>query len=174
MHVDPYRYELFKSIKSADGWAWGSFLSGHADRGQKKLGVADVLYEGILTEDANTRFHSCDSKGSCSIRDNADVVQIIPITTRMAIARKQADEEEIDISGLKDSTLKRKLAFDNDVEKSPKRIKGLMVKEPGHSLLDGWWIRDKSRARRQILSEDGIDLSYYIVRAVSYVLSILI
>jgi len=116
-----------------------------------------------LTEDPNTRFHSCDSKGACPVRDQANVVQIIPITTRAAIARKQTENDSIDSSDLTDKGVKRKVESDDSLEPSPKRTKGLVVKEPGHTFLDGWWIRDKKRPRPQLISKDGESLSYYIV-----------
>jgi len=149
---------------------WGSFLSGHVDKGQKKSGIADVLYEGVLTEDPNTRFHSCDSKGSCPVRDNANVVQIIPITTRTAIARKQMENNSLD-SDFAEQGLKRNVEYNDSIEKSPTRIKGVVVKEPGHTFLDGWWTRDKTRPRPQLISEEGGFLSYYIVRTLSMLAS---
>ena len=82
--------ELYGSIKSADIWEWGPLLGGHVDRSQKKSGVADYLYQSYLTEDPETAFHSCDSRGVCPVRDNAKVVQIIPITTRRVIREDQA------------------------------------------------------------------------------------
>ena len=146
---------------------WGSFLSGHVDKGQKKSGIADVLYEGVLTEDPNTRFHSCDSKGPCPVRDNANVVQIIPITTRTAIARKQTEDDRVP-SDLAENGFKRN---DDSVEKIATRINRLVVKEPGHTFLDGWWTRDKTRPRPQLISEEGGFLSYYIVRTLSMLAS---
>ena len=97
------------------------------------------------------------------MRDQANVVQIIPITTRAAIARKQTENDSIDSSDLTDKGVKRKVESDDSLEPSPKRTKGLVVKEPGHTFLDGWWIRDKNRPRPQLISKDGESLSYYIV-----------
>ena len=101
------------------------------------------------------------------MRDQANVVQIIPVTTRTAIARKQTENDSIESSDLADKGVKRKVESDDSLEPSSKRTKGLVVKEPGHTFLDGWWIRDKNRPRPQLISKEGESLSYYIVSTLS-------
>lgn len=92
------------------------------------------------------------------------MVQIIPITTEVALARKHVNEEDIDISDVPCNNQKRKLELEDGF--NPKRVKGPIVKELGHSLLEGWWVRDRTRPRPQLLSEKGEVLPYYIVRAI--------
>src|SRR5436190_8857206 len=132
--------ELYGGIKSADMWEWGPLLGGHTDRSQKKSRVADYLYEGYLTEDPQTFFHSCDSRGVCPVRDNANVVQIIPITTRSVIREDQTSQTgvwnaKIDLeSHPSTNTLKRRYEKDEEQERSPKRIREMILKEAGHTL----------------------------------------
>jgi hypothetical protein len=159
--VDRYRFELFGSIKSAEQWIWGPFLCGHVDKCQKKAGIADYEYEGRLTEDPNTPFHSCDSRGVCPIRDAANVVQIIPVTTTGVKHVNSQTNSEItsDITG----QLKRK----RDDDDSKQEVKRIILKEPGHTLLApraSWWTKENSKERPPILSEQGESLPYFIVR----------
>ena len=141
------------------------------DRSQKKSGVADYLYESYLTEDPETTFHSCDSRGVCPVRDNANV-QIVPITTRKVIREDQATQ--IGESNVQDNleshpsteTLKRRRGKDEEPEQSPKRTKELILKEVGHTLLEPkkrWWTNETSKDRPPLFSATGEPLPYYIV-----------
>lgn len=164
--------ELYGSIKSPHIWEWGPLLGGHMDRSRKKSGVADYLYQSYLTENPETTFHSCDSREVCPVRDNANVVQIIPITTRRVIREDQASQ--IGDSNTKDNlefststkTLKRIYENDEELERSPKRTKRLILKEPGHTLLEpkkSWWVNESSKERLSLFSVTGESLPYYIV-----------
>ena len=171
--MDRYRYELFHSIRSADVWEWGPFLSGHINRSEKKEIVADHIYEGVLTEDPNTIFHSCHSKGVCPVRDGANVVQIIPVTTRKIVpAYEKSQVDRPDPGDHRESfsrsagTLKRKHIEDIQHGPDPKRAKDVIVKELGHTLLEprqSWWGAEETKERLPIVSASGERLPYYIV-----------
>jgi hypothetical protein len=167
---------LFGSIKSAEAWSWGPLLGGHVDKCLRKAG-ADRIYDGALTEDPHTPFHSCDSRGICPVRDGANVVQIIPVTTRERTSGAQsnvADEvvashpyRAIEPTASGNSSLKRVLDEPASREDSPKRMRETVMKEPGHTLLtpqQNWWVREGSNERPPLLSSDGEELSYYLVR----------
>jgi hypothetical protein len=163
IHVDRYRYELYRSIKSADVWEWGPFLGGHVDPGQKKHGLADHVYEGQLTQDPNTMLHSCESKGLCPVRDGANVVQIIPITSDKA-PKKEYMTESI-VANFEEPSKKRKAS--EDISGRPdKMASNAALKEPGHTLLEpreNWWVRHGTTERPPIYSADGDILPYYLV-----------
>jgi hypothetical protein len=164
--------ELYRSIKSGDIWEWGPFLGGHVDRSQKKFGVADYLHDSYLTEDPETTFHSCDSRGVCPVRDNANIVQIIPITTRRVIRGDQVTQTNYsNTKGSLESfpstkTQKRKRGKNEEPERSPKRVKELILKEVGHTLLEpkkSVWVNEMSKERPSLFSTTGESLPYYIV-----------
>ena len=163
IHVDRYRYELYRSIKSADVWEWGPFLGGHVDPGQKKDGLADHVYEGQLTEDPNTILHSCESKGICPVRDAANVVQIIPITSDKAPKKEYLSESiVVESANFQEPSKKRKAL--EDISDRPDKI--AVLREPGHTLLEpreNWWVRRGTRERPPIYSADGDILPYYLV-----------
>lgn len=171
IHVDNYRYELFRSIKTPEAWNWGPFLLGHADMCRRLPGVADHVYEGHLTQNPDTTFHSCDSLGPCPVRDNANVVQIIPVTNHAfsidndKIPARPAEVVEMrSYSTMELNNLERK--SDNAPQSRPKRLKETVMKEPGHTLLpqrDNWWVRAGTMTRPTIVSPSGEPLSYYIV-----------
>jgi len=168
IHVDNYRYELFGSIKSPETWAWGPFLLGHADKCDRLPGVADRIYEGYLTRNPNTTFHSCDSRGSCPVRDNANVVQIIPVTNHDFSTDHDAIPSPLaevvrakSNSPIPSSDSKRKSEVSSQ---SPKRTKETALKEPGHTLLaQSWWVRAGKITRPPLVASSGEALSYYIV-----------
>jgi hypothetical protein len=174
--VDRYRYELFGSIKSAEAWTWGPLLRGHVDKSSRRAGISGHVYEGALTEDPHTPFHSCDSLGTCPVRDAANVVQIIPVTTtkqptpdvqpeKPDVPRPRHELENVDSAN---KSVKRKSEEPTDRNESPKRPGETVVKEPGHTLLQprkSWWIREGSKERPALLSSNGDDLSYYLVRS---------
>lgn len=175
--MDRYRYELFGSIRAPDVWNWGPFLRGHVDRCQRKGGLADHFYEGGLTEDPNTVFHSCDSRGICSVRDRSNVVQIIPVTTKALVRDQKTGDNSVDVDfpsdgqeaapfKIESQSLKRKRGDTSPPGKSRKRAKEIVLKEPGHTLLEPkqtWWIREGTKVRPPLLSADGENLSYYLV-----------
>ena len=81
----------------------------------------------------------------------------------MSLTTEQAENLSVNSSNLERKRLKRALEYDDAVERSPKRIKALRIKEPGHKLLDGHWINDSATPRPRLVSKDGEPLSYYIV-----------
>ena len=164
-------------------WEWGPFLCGHVYVRPKKSGVADQIYEGFLTKDPNTRFHSCESRGVCPVRDIANVVQIIPITTRGASRSNATLESDIsspkfkveEIS-LEAGALKRKHEHDTDTQRSRKRLKELIMKEPGHTLLEpraSWWVAEGSNERPPLISATGEQLPYYLVYSLHLIIDFL-
>jgi hypothetical protein len=137
--------------------------------------VADHTYEGHLTTNPETSFHSCDSLGRCPVRDNANVVQIIPVTNHAYSLHNEEISATADID-LKSNSLdqsnisKRKL--EAEVDRSSKRLKQTILKEPGHTLLaprETWGFREGTANRPLILTPDGQPLSYYIVLRAIYV-----
>lgn len=125
-----------------------------------------------MTEDPNTRFHSCDSRGVCPVRDTANVVQIIPVTTRKPIRHHLLEPGlsnpgfSIEGESAEVKTLKRKHGRDLELERNPKRVKELIMKEPGHTLLEpkeSWWVCEGSSERPTLLSATGELLPYYLV-----------
>ena len=171
IHVDNYRYELFRSIKTPDAWTWGPFLLGHTDMCRRLPGVADHVYDGYLTQNPDTTFHSCDSLGLCPVRDNANVVQIIPVTNyAFSIDNDESPPRSAEVvddrshSAMEINDLKRK--GNNALQSRPKSLKEAALKEPGHTLLpqrDNWWVRAGTMTRPPIVSPSGEPLSYYIV-----------
>jgi hypothetical protein len=169
IHVDNYRYELFGSIRSPETWAWGPYLLGHTDKCQRLPGVADHTYEGHLTQNPHTTFHSCDSLGGCPVRDNAHVVQIIPVTNHaFSIDNNENPPRPVEVVDLRsnspgkanDLNQKREGALQG----TPKTVKGAVLKEPGHTLLaQSWWVRGGMTTRPPIVAPSGEPLSYYIV-----------
>lgn len=166
---------MFGSIKSAEAWSWGPVLGGHVDKCLRRPG-ADRTYDGALTEDPHTPFHSCDSRGICPVRDGANVVQIIPVTRREQKSDTQSNvgnevvasypRRAIKPAASRNWSLKRVLDEPASREESPKRVRETVIKEPGHTLLtpqQNWWVREGSNERPPLLSSDGEELSYYLV-----------
>jgi len=163
IHVDRYRFELYQSIKSADVWEWGPFLGGHVDRGQKKVGAADHIYDGQLTEDPNTILHSCESRGVCPVRDSANVVQIIPVTSNQAPKQDYMFESTAFGSADPGDTSKKRRTSDN-LSDHP-NTNGVL-RDPGHTLLQprqNWWMCQRAQHQPPIYSSDGDILPYYLV-----------
>lgn len=137
---------------------------GHVDKCSKNYSIANSPYEGALTQNPNTPFHSCESRASCPVRDSSNVVQIIPITSSIQIKEPSDRENESQIILEEHSLLKRKRALhDNGSERHAKRIP---LKEPGHQLLiprGSWWTKDSSKERSPIISDEGESLPYFIV-----------
>jgi hypothetical protein len=71
--------------------------------------------------------------------------------------------EEISLQA---KALKRKHEHDTGIEQSPKRLKELIMKEPGHTLLEpkrSWWVAEGSNERPPLISATGEQLPYYLV-----------
>jgi len=166
IHVDRYRFELYQSIKSGDVWEWGPFLGGHVDLGQKKAGVADHIYDGQLTEDPNTILHSCESRGACPVRDSANVIQIIPVTSDRAPKKDyMLESTAFKSTDVGDASKRRKTSYDIS-DRPNKVIPNGALREPGHSLLEpreSWWVHHGAKERPPIYSSDGLILPYYLV-----------
>jgi hypothetical protein len=112
--------------------------------------IADITYEGALTQEPNTWFHSCDARGICPVRDNSNVVQIIPVTSQAAQKARMAKDGLSSVS--------------EEKEWDSKQVQ--MLKEPGHTTLlpnQNWWIRQDLRKRPPLYSKDGESLPYYLV-----------
>jgi hypothetical protein len=136
---------------------------GHTDKCSRKNGVANRVYEGALTLDANTMFHSCESRGTCHFRDSSNVVQIIPVTSTILLQDAGKCDNEGRATSEDVHSLKRKGDFKDDGRGDTKRI---LLKEPGHQLLiprESWWSKERSKERPPILSDDGESLPYFIV-----------
>ena len=175
IHVDRYRYELYGSIKSTEAWVWGPFLRGHPDKGRNP-DSATRFHQGVLTEDPNTPFHSCESKGVCAVRDAANVVQIIPITTQRPV---RCNEETWSnsfrfhndpVEEIRANPFRGRLHAESPPERSVKRATQRIIREPGHTLLEpqeNWQVHEApgGRGRPTIISDDGVALPYYLVLA---------
>lgn len=170
IHVDSYRYELFASIKTPETWTWGPYLLGHTDKCRRLPGAADHVYEGHLTTNPETAFHSCDSLGRCPVRDNANVVQIIPVTSHVF----PPGNEEISatahirspISNSEGQSIVSKRKPEAELDRGSKRLKQTILKEPGHTLLaprENFGVRAGAANRPPIVNTDGQSLAYYIV-----------
>jgi len=98
-------------------------------------------------------------------------VQIIPITSTSPRDIKESHkeaEEAIQCAGtLEDMSPASKRRYEEDfLDRSPKRMKGEIVKEPGHTLLipnGSWWTKEGAGERPPIFSEDGVSLPYLLV-----------
>jgi hypothetical protein len=104
-------------------------------------------------------------------------VQIIPVTTKAIIPDVNSGENPGDTAHpskyqeaaplkVESHTLKRKRDDMLLPEKSRKRAKEIVLKEPGHTLLepkDTWWIREGTKVRPLLRSASGEELSYYLV-----------
>jgi len=165
IHVDRYRFELYQSIKSADVWEWGPFLGGHVDRGQKKVGAADHVYDGQLTEDPNTILHSCESTAVCPVRDSANIVQIIPVTSDQAPKQDYMFESTaFECADPGDASKKRRTS--DNLSDHQNKVTPNGVRELGHTLLEprqNWWMCQGAQDRPPIYSSDGDVLPYYLV-----------
>jgi hypothetical protein len=176
IHIDSYRHELFASIKSPETWTWGPYLLGHTDKCRRLPGVADHTYEGHLTTNPETTFHSCDSLGRCPVRDSANVVQIIPVTNHVFTLDNEEISASADIldvtSDSQDQSSVSKRKHKAELDRSLKRPKLTMSKEPGHTLLapiETSGIRASTASRPPIYNREGQSLSYYIVLGTCYV-----
>lgn len=179
--MDQYRYEVYSAIKSPETWIWGPFLGGHIDKSQKKVGLANRTYEGALTENPNTRFHSCDSREACPVRDSANVVQIIPVTTHTtAVEEKVSNLDHFGSRAMPDGisqsvAVKQILERRRPLEPSPKDVDETILKEPGHTLLEPrthWWVEGTSEERVPIISEEGEPLPHYLVYILIFVANV--
>lgn len=173
IHVDGYRYELYGSIKDVQAWAWGPFLAGHHHKYQKAT-FHGHYYGGALTQDPDTHFHSCESRGRCPIRDAANVVQIIPVTSRR---ESRLDQHETghnsqqrpisdELSGKESAVLNERIGVDSAQGQRRTQLRETILKEPGHTLLvprTSWRTRESTTERPPIFSSDGETLPYYIV-----------
>jgi DNA cross-link repair 1C protein len=79
IHLDRYRWELYKSlatIKEGPGCKEASQLYGY--------NLGNHFQPGCLTTDHRATIHSCERGGGCPVVDgNEECVQIIPIVTRL-------------------------------------------------------------------------------------------
>jgi len=172
IHVDNYRYELYGSIKDVQAWAWGPFLAGRHK--YQRANFHGHYYGGALTQDPNTHFHSCESRGRCPIRDAANVVQIIPVTSRREIRPARHETGQIsqqrpishELSGKESVVLKKRIGLDFAQGQRLTQLRETILKEPGHTLLvprTFWWTKESTTERPPIFSSDGETLPYYIV-----------
>ena len=166
---------MFASIKSPETWTWGPYLLGHTDKCQRLPGAADHLYEGHLTTNPETTFHSCDSLGRCPVRDNANVVQIIPVTSHVFPLDEEiyatADIHRPISNSVGQSNVSKRRP-EPELDRSSRRVKQAISKEPGHTLLASrktFGARAGAANRPPIVNTDGQSLAYYIVLCACYV-----
>lgn len=82
IHLDPYRWKLYKSLETRAGEvdaAEASNLCGYTLGNHKK--------PGCLTKDHNVRIHSCEKGGGCQYIDthgDEQIIYIMPVVSRLA------------------------------------------------------------------------------------------
>jgi hypothetical protein len=100
------------------------------------------------------------------VRDAANVVQIIPVTSDKSPKNDYVSENIVFESADLGSASKKRKASDDISDRPIKLAPSLVLREAGHTLLEPretWWIHQAAKERPPIYSSDGDILPYYLV-----------
>ncbi|KAL5339089.1 hypothetical protein BJX70DRAFT_364961 [Aspergillus crustosus] len=92
VHVDRYQIDLYRSVSSANKEGSGA----HESPSLCGFELGNRIVPGCLSEDANSRIHSCEPGVHCSVASSEKAVYITPIVSRTT---KGSDIPELGAGG---------------------------------------------------------------------------